>query len=92
MKIDLDTIDETNLNRQFLFNKENVKKHTKCEVAVLVAKKMNPAGIYEAQFASIYDKKYDVNFFKNFDVIVGALDNIGKDWENANFFSESILV
>jgi molybdopterin/thiamine biosynthesis adenylyltransferase len=93
-QVDLDTIDETNLNRQFLFNKENVAQNqTKCQVAVAVARKMNPNGDYQAVFGSIYDKRFDLAFFRTFDVVFGALDSVGMiDERHRDYWSRKICI
>jgi ubiquitin-like 1-activating enzyme E1 B len=73
--IDLDTIDLSNLNRQFLFRKQHIKK-PKALVAKETASQFNPAVSIEAQHASIFDSQYDVDFFESFDVVFNALDNL----------------
>ena len=73
--IDLDTIDLSNLNRQFLFRKRHIKK-PKAYVAKETASQFNPAVNIDAQHASIFDGQYDVEFFESFDLVFNALDNL----------------
>ncbi|XP_013404818.1 SUMO-activating enzyme subunit 2 isoform X1 [Lingula anatina] len=72
--IDLDTIDVSNLNRQFLFRKEHVGK-SKAQVARESALKFNPDGKIKAYHDSVMSTEYDTEFFKQFDVVLNALDN-----------------
>ncbi|KAF2003257.1 hypothetical protein P154DRAFT_532373 [Amniculicola lignicola CBS 123094] len=73
--VDLDTIDLSNLNRQFLFRNEHIKK-SKALVAKESAGKFNPGVTIEAYHDNIKDPKFNVAWFKTFDVIFNALDNI----------------
>lgn len=73
--IDLDTIDLSNLNRQFLFRKQHIKK-PKAFVAKETASQFNPSVNIEAHHASIFDSKYNVEFFEGFDLVFNALDNL----------------
>lgn len=72
--IDLDTIDVSNLNRQFLFRKEHVGK-SKAQVAKESAEKFNPDAKIIAHHDSVMSTEYDVNFFKKFTLVMNALDN-----------------
>lgn len=72
--IDLDTIDVSNLNRQFLFRKEHVGK-SKAEVAKESILNYNPDISIKAYHDSITSQEYGVNFFKRFNVVLNALDN-----------------
>ncbi|KAK3721292.1 E1 ubiquitin-activating protein uba2 [Vermiconidia calcicola] len=73
--IDLDTIDLSNLNRQFLFRKQHIKK-PKAFVAKETASQFNPSVAIDAQHASIFDSTYNVEFFEGFDIVFNALDNL----------------
>ncbi|KAJ3269611.1 E1 ubiquitin-activating protein uba2 [Terramyces sp. JEL0728] len=73
--IDLDTIDLSNLNRQFLFQKQHIKK-PKAVVARESVLKFNPNAKIVSHFASVFDEKYDLDWFKSFDLVMNALDNI----------------
>lgn len=73
--IDLDTIDVSNLNRQFLFRKQHVKK-PKAYIAKETALQFNPSVNIDAYHASIFDSQYDVSFFGAFDLVFNALDNL----------------
>jgi len=73
--IDLDTIDLSNLNRQFLFRKQHIKK-PKALVAKETASQFNPSVSIDAHHASIFDSQYDVPFFESFDLVFNALDNL----------------
>nr|CAD7587462.1 unnamed protein product [Timema genevievae] len=72
--IDLDTIDVSNLNRQFLFHKQHVGK-SKAAVARESALLFNPDTTILAHHDSITSLNYGVGFFKKFSVVLNALDN-----------------
>lgn len=72
--IDLDTIEVSNLNRQFLFNKESVGK-PKSLVAKESVLKFNPNVNITAHVDDIMHKKYGPSFFKEFKLVINALDN-----------------
>lgn len=73
-QIDLDTIDVSNLNRQFLFHKEHVGK-SKAMVARETALKFNPNVQIKAYHDSIFNTDYGVGFFQKFNMVLNALDN-----------------
>ena len=73
--IDLDTIDLSNLNRQFLFRKQHIKK-PKAFVAKETASQFNPNVHIQAHHASIFDIQYNVEFYASFDLVFNALDNL----------------
>ncbi|KAI9332370.1 hypothetical protein BDR26DRAFT_921761 [Obelidium mucronatum] len=73
--IDLDTIDVSNLNRQFLFQKQHVKK-SKAHVAKESALRFNPTVNIVSHHNSIFEDQYDVAWFQSFDLVLNALDNI----------------
>ncbi|KAH8363824.1 hypothetical protein KR200_004656 [Drosophila serrata] len=72
--IDLDTIDLSNLNRQFLFHREHVGK-SKARVARESALSFNPDANITAYHDSVTSTDYGVNFYKKFDLVLSALDN-----------------
>lgn len=73
--VDLDTIDLSNLNRQFLFGHEHIKK-SKSLVAKETASKFNPNANIVAYHDNIKDEKFDVAWFGQFDIVYNALDNM----------------
>ncbi|PMD35200.1 hypothetical protein L207DRAFT_587513 [Hyaloscypha variabilis F] len=73
--VDLDTIDLSNLNRQFLFRHEHIKK-SKALVAKEAAHKFNPNVKLEAHHANIKDSQFNVDWFKTFTMVFNALDNL----------------
>ncbi|KAB5582336.1 hypothetical protein GE09DRAFT_1074546 [Coniochaeta sp. 2T2.1] len=73
--VDLDTIDLSNLNRQFLFRQEHIKK-SKALVAKEVAHKFNPNVNIIAHHADIKDKQFNVEWFRSFKLVFNALDNL----------------
>ena len=73
--VDLDTIDLSNLNRQFLFRNEHIKK-SKALVARETAQKFNPNVKIEAHHDNIKDEKFSEAWFKGFDIVFNALDNL----------------
>ncbi|XP_012940030.1 SUMO-activating enzyme subunit 2 [Aplysia californica] len=72
--IDLDTIDVSNLNRQFLFRKEHVGK-SKAVVAKESALKFNPNAKITAHHNSIFSTEFGLDYFKKFSIVLNALDN-----------------
>ncbi|KAF2637900.1 ubiquitin-activating enzyme E1 3 [Massarina eburnea CBS 473.64] len=73
--VDLDTIDLSNLNRQFLFRNEHIKK-SKALVAKESAGRFNPNVKIEAYHDNIKDPKFSVAWFQTFEVVFNALDNL----------------
>ncbi|KIW33830.1 uncharacterized protein PV07_00649 [Cladophialophora immunda] len=73
--IDLDTIDLSNLNRQFLFRHEHIKK-PKALVAKDVAQKFNPNVKLFAYHANIKDRQFNLEWFSGFNIVFNALDNM----------------
>ncbi|XP_037539233.1 SUMO-activating enzyme subunit 2 [Nematolebias whitei] len=72
--IDLDTIDVSNLNRQFLFQKKHVGK-SKAQVAKESSLQFCPSANITAYHDSIMNPDYNVEFFRNFMLVMNALDN-----------------
>ncbi|XP_065333370.1 SUMO-activating enzyme subunit 2-B [Cloeon dipterum] len=72
--IDLDTIDVSNLNRQFLFQRCHVGK-SKALSAKESALRFNPRATINAHHDSITESRYGVNYFKEFNLVLNALDN-----------------
>ncbi|CAF0934846.1 unnamed protein product [Didymodactylos carnosus] len=74
--IDLDTIEVSNLNRQFLFHKEHVGQ-SKAQVACETIKKLCPHIQIEPYHGDVItDARFDLNFYKKYDLIINALDNV----------------
>ena len=79
--IDMDTIDISNLNRQFLFRDADVGK-AKSVVAAEFIKKRVPDCNITAHFCMIQD--LDDEFYKKFSVVIGGLDSItARNWISA---------
>lgn len=79
--IDLDTIDVTNLNRQFLFRQKDVGS-SKAKVAANFINSRCPWMKVVAHHGKIQDK--DPSFYKSFNVIISGLDNVeARRWLNA---------
>ncbi|KAL2759748.1 hypothetical protein ACRALDRAFT_1091375 [Sodiomyces alcalophilus JCM 7366] len=73
--VDLDTIDLSNLNRQFLFRHEHIKK-SKALVAKEMAQAFNPRVKIVAHHANIKDPQFNVGWFRGFTLVFNALDNL----------------
>lgn len=73
--IDLDTIDLSNLNRQFLFKHEHIKK-SKALVAKDTATRFNPSVKIEAHHANVKETQFSVEWFRGFNIVFNALDNM----------------
>lgn len=75
---DMDTIEKSNLNRQFLFRSWDVNKF-KAEVAYKAAKKMNPKMNIKVNLSRVgpeNETTYNEDFYNSLDVICNALDNV----------------
>ncbi|KAI2467293.1 hypothetical protein F4781DRAFT_423445 [Annulohypoxylon bovei var. microspora] len=73
--VDLDTIDLSNLNRQFLFRQEHIGK-SKALVAKEIAEGFNPNVNIVAHHANIKDSQFHVEWFRGFKLVFNALDNL----------------
>lgn len=73
--IDLDTIEVSNLNRQFLFRKSHVGL-SKAKVARDAVLKFRPHISITPYHANVKDPKFNVDFFKEFNVVLNGLDNL----------------
>ena len=73
--IDLDTIDVSNLNRQFLFRTEHVGQ-PKAVVAAAAAKAFNPNVTIIAHHSNVKDAQFGLDYIRTFHVVLNALDNI----------------
>eukprot|EP01087_Luapelamoeba_hula_P010492 TRINITY_DN277_c3_g2_i1.p1 TRINITY_DN277_c3_g2~~TRINITY_DN277_c3_g2_i1.p1 ORF type:complete len:705 (+),score=110.05 TRINITY_DN277_c3_g2_i1:1164-3278(+) len=75
---DIDTIEISNLNRQFLFRESDISKG-KSQVAAAAVAKMNPHVKIDALMTKVCTETEDVlndKFWKSLDVVVTALDNV----------------
>ena len=74
-QVDLDTIDTSNLNRQFLFRKRHVGQ-SKAAVAAAAAAAMR-AGVRVTPYqGNIKEARFGVDFFQSFDLVLDGLDNV----------------
>lgn len=73
--IDLDIIDPSNLNRQFLFRPEHVN-HPKATVAAQSAMAFNPDAEITAFHKNVKDTDFNAAFFSKYDIVLNALDNV----------------
>lgn len=71
--IDMDTIDLSNLNRQFLFREKDIGK-PKANVAAEFIQKRIPGCHVKPYFARIED--FDCDFYESFNLVVCGLDSI----------------
>jgi ubiquitin-activating enzyme E1 C len=79
--IDLDTIDISNLNRQFLFRISDIGK-SKAEAAASFIMNRIPGCIVTSYHNKIQDK--DIDFYQQFKLIISGLDNIeARRWLNS---------
>lgn len=75
---DMDTIEKSNLNRQFLFRPWDVTK-MKSETAAAAVKQMNPSVRitgHQNRVGPDTEKVYDDDFFECLDGVANALDNV----------------
>lgn len=75
---DMDIIEKSNLNRQFLFRPNDVQK-PKSHTAAAAIKKMNKSiniVAHENRVGTESEKIYDDKFFEALDGVANALDNV----------------
>lgn len=83
--IDMDTIDVSNLNRQFLFRAKDVGR-PKAEVAAEFINTRIPGANVTPHYAKIQD--YDESFYSSFHIVVCGLDSIvARRWINGMLVS-----
>lgn len=73
--IDLDTVDFSNLNRQFLFRRKHVGKPKATEAASAIAQTY-PATNIEGIMANIKEARFSAQYFQSFTLVCNALDNL----------------
>uniref|UniRef100_A0A2P2K7A0 SUMO-activating enzyme subunit n=1 Tax=Rhizophora mucronata TaxID=61149 RepID=A0A2P2K7A0_RHIMU len=73
--IDMDTIEVSNLNRQFLFRKSHVGQ-SKAKVARDAVLRFRPNISITPYHANVKDADFNVDFFKQFHVVLNGLDNL----------------
>lgn len=73
--VDLDTIELSNLNRQFLFRQHHIGRG-KALVAKEAIEQICPAATISAHHGSIKDRsKFPLSWWRQFDLVMSALDN-----------------
>lgn len=83
--IDMDTIELSNLNRQFLFRRTDIGS-SKAQVAADFINKRVPGCKVKSHFCKIQD--YDESFYRSFHIIVCGLDSIvARRWINGMLIS-----
>ncbi|CCF58513.1 hypothetical protein KAFR_0E03620 [Kazachstania africana CBS 2517] len=73
--VDLDTIDLSNLNRQFLFRQRDIKQ-PKSTTAVKAVQHFNNSKLVPYQGNIMDSTQFPLHWFGQFDVIFNALDNL----------------
>ncbi|KAG2705728.1 hypothetical protein I3843_05G062300 [Carya illinoinensis] len=73
--IDMDTIEVSNLNRQFLFRQSHVGQ-SKAKVAREAVLKFRPHIKITPYHGNVKDPDFNVDFFKQFNVVLNGLDNL----------------
>jgi len=75
--IDLDTIDYSNLNRQFLFRAHHVNRPKALVAREAVLEFPHDEGLdIKAEHGNIKEARFGPDFFRTFDIVLNALDNV----------------
>ena len=72
--IDLDTIDISNLNRQFLFRRQHVDMPKSKTLKEAICAQNNQI-IIDDYIGKIQEDRFGFSFFSKFDLVINALDN-----------------
>ena len=84
--IDMDTIDLSNLNRQFLFRHKDIGKSKAIVAADYINTKLAPSVQVTPHFCKIQDK--DESFYEQFHIVISGLDSvIARRWINGMLIS-----
>ncbi|KAL2642149.1 hypothetical protein R1flu_009736 [Riccia fluitans] len=73
--IDMDTIEVSNLNRQFLFRKRHVGQ-SKAQVAREAVLRFRPDVDIVAHHANVKSPQFGVGYFQQFNLVLNGLDNL----------------
>ena len=87
--IDMDKIERSNLNRQFLFDHSSIGKY-KSEIAVkkIYEYRQDPSLKIQSFIGNIKDEnKFGTKFYSNFDLILNGLDN-----NDARYYINSVCI
>ena len=84
--IDMDTIDVSNLNRQFLFRDSDVGRPKAVVAAESINRRLGHLGVHvEHRVGKIQDM--DDSFYAGFNIVIAGLDNIpARRWLNSTLF------
>jgi ubiquitin-activating enzyme E1 C len=83
--IDLDTIDPSNLNRQFLFRAADINQPKATTAAAFINKRVRGAHV-TGHFGKIQDKGPE--FYRQFSIVICGVDNVGaRRWINSYLHS-----
>lgn len=87
--VDMDTIEVSNLNRQFLFRKKDVGRYKSEVAAEYVRNRVNGRfeGDVEINYHTCKIQEKGDDFYKQFDIVIGGLDNL-----EARFWMSTELV
>ncbi|XP_055388896.1 NEDD8-activating enzyme E1 catalytic subunit-like [Condylostylus longicornis] len=81
--IDMDTVDLSNLNRQFLFRDSDIGKPKAVAAAGFINRRFSHLGVQVSPHVSTIQEK-PVEFYRRFNVIIAGLDNIdARRWINS---------
>ncbi|CCE65097.1 hypothetical protein TPHA_0J02760 [Tetrapisispora phaffii CBS 4417] len=73
--VDLDTIDLSNLNRQFLFRHNDIKK-AKSDTAIKAVSHFSDSKLVSFFGNIMNTEQFPIHWFSNYDIIFNALDNL----------------
>ncbi|KAK9841863.1 hypothetical protein WJX81_007903 [Elliptochloris bilobata] len=73
--IDMDTIETSNLNRQFLFRRKHVGQ-SKAKVAAEAVQRFRPNARILAHQGNVKDAAFGLDFFRRFKIVLNGLDNV----------------
>ncbi|CBY07453.1 unnamed protein product [Oikopleura dioica] len=83
--IDMDTIDLSNLNRQFLFRQKDVGRAKAIVAAEFITSRVEEANV-TPHYCRIEEK--DSEFYRQFQIVILGLDSVqARRWMNAKLFS-----